>query len=879
VKVSERIYRWLLKLYPRQFRDDYGQEMSLLFRARATDGFVGLWVQVFGDLLWHAPREHWSATRQDLRYAVRQLRRSPGFSAVVVATLAVGIGGTTAVFSVTHAVLLAPLPFAQPGQLVRVYQQEPETAALKGGVSAPHFRTLRDQAASFVDVGARHRTDDLGLDISNGGNPQRLRVLLVTSDYFRTLRAGPLHGGGFQIEDESGPPGDDNVGARLGARRVVLRDAVWRARFNGDPSIVGTTIRLSAESYEVAGIAPAGFEDPLVGAVDVWLPYNLERDTLTENYGLTVVARLRAGVTVKQALAELAILSESMKRQWPEVRASRLVAVPLREDVGASSRHLLQLLLIAVGLVLLVACVNVANLFLVRATGRVQEFAVRTALGAGSGRLVRLLMVETLALAGLGGVAGLMLAWLGVTVLRRIGHDALPRLVHVGFDPSVLLFAVVVTMATAIACGITPALRLVRSDSHHGLMEHSPSATATRRQGRLRGGLAAAQLALALALVAGASVLSVSFYNLMRVDLGFSVDGVLTFDVNLPSVRYDAIRRAIFQEELAHRLAAIPGVTAAGGTSSLPATGPFASPPMGIETGPLAGTSLTEHEQPEHRVVSGEFFKAFAIPLLAGRTFDSRDDASAPMRAVVSANLARTAFPGLPLDQVVGQRISVMNRRGIREIIGVVGDVTIDIYGTASAAVYSAHRQFAGNRNWALTQVVATDGPPERIVSEVRSVVAAMDPELAVYRVAAMTDVVGRGASRERFALVVVAAFAAVSLTLAAIGLYGVLAYAVRQRTREIAIRIALGATTAQIRRMVLRQASVVLGAGLLPGMVGALMLGRWLRSLAFEISPSDPGILLAAVVLLTITGVLAAWFPARRASRVAPRMAIQEAC
>jgi predicted permease len=783
------------------------------------------------------------------------------------------------VFSVTHAVMLAPLPFAQPGQLVRIYQEEPETAARKGGVSAPHFRTLRDQAASFVDVGARHRTDDLGLDISNGGNPQRLRVLLVTSDYFRTLRAEPLHGRGFQIEDEAGPPGDDNVGARLGARRLVLSDAVWRARFNGDPSIVGTTVRLSAESYEVAGIAPSGFEDPFVGAVDVWLPYNLERDTLTENYGLTVVGRLRAGVTVQQAQAELEILSRSMQRQWPEVRASRLVAVPLREDVGAPSRHLLQLLLIAVGLVLLVACVNVANLVVVRATGRVQEFAVRAALGSGPGRLARLLMVETFVLAGLGGVAGLLFAWLGVTALRQIGRDALPRLDHVGFDPSVLLFALVVTMATAIACGVTPALRLAKNDPNRALIQQSRSATATRRQGRLRSGLAAAQLALALALVAGASVLSVSFYKLMSVDLGLSIDGVLTFDVNVPSGRYDANRRAVFQEALAQRLTAIPGVRAAGGTSSLPATGPFASPPMGIETGPLAGTSLEEQDQPEHRVVSGEFFKAFAIPLLTGRIFDGRDDESAPMRAVVSAHLARSAFPGLPLEQVVGQRISVMNRRGSREIIGVVGDVTLDVYGTPSTGVYSAHRQFASNRNWALTQVVSTDGPPERIVSEVRSVVAAMDPELAVYRVAAMADVVGRGASRERFALVVVAAFAAVSLTLAALGLYGVLAYAVRQRTREIAVRIALGATTAQIRRMVLRQASVVLGAGLLPGMVGALLLGRWLRSLAFGISPSDPGILLAAVVLLTITGVLAAWLPARRASRVAPGIAIQDFC
>ena len=277
---SERIYRWLLRLYPRDFRDEYGHEMSLLFRARASGGSVGLWFQVFGDLVFHAPQEHWSTMKQDLRYAVRQLRRSSGFSAVVIATLAVGIGGTTAVFSVTHAVMLAPLPFAQPGQLVRIYQQEPETATRKGGVSAPHFLTLRDQAASFVDVGARLRTDDLGLDISNGGNPQRLRVLVVTSDYFRTLRAEPFHGPGFQIEDEAGVPGDD----RLGARRVVPSDIVWRARFNGDPSIVGTIIHLSAEPYEVAGIAPAGFEDPIAGAVDAWLPYNLKSDTLTENY-------------------------------------------------------------------------------------------------------------------------------------------------------------------------------------------------------------------------------------------------------------------------------------------------------------------------------------------------------------------------------------------------------------------------------------------------------------------------------------------------------------------------------------------------------------------------------------------------------------------
>ena len=368
-----------------------------------------------------------------------------------------------------------------------------------------------------------------------------------------------------------------------------------------------------------------------------------------------------------------------------------------------------------------------------------------------------------------------------------------------------------------------------------------------------------------------------SFYQLTKVDLGFRVDRVLTFDVSLPSVRYDAARRAIFQEDLARRLAAIPGATGAGGTSRLPATGPFHPWPLYIDTGPLAGTKVPQPQDPQHRTVSGEFFKALSIPVLAGRTFDDRDDASAPMRAVVSANLARIAFPGLPLESVVGQRIAVLGRKNTREIIGVVGDVMIDVYGKPTAAVYSAHRQYASNRNWALTQVVATDDPPERILPAVRAVVAAIDPDLVVYRAAEMAEVVGRGASRERFALILMGAFAGVSLTLAAIGLYGVLAYTVRQRTPEIGIRMALGATAADVRALVLRQAAIVVGSGLVVGVVGALVLGRWLSSLLFQVSPWDPRILAVTAVLLLITGAVAAWLPARRASRVAPGMAMQQ--
>jgi putative ABC transport system permease protein len=353
---------------------------------------------------------------------------------------------------------------------------------------------------------------------------------------------------------------------------------------------------------------------------------------------------------------------------------------------------------------------------------------------------------------------------------------------------------------------------------------------------------------------------------------------VLTFEVNLPTARYDEGRRAVTQEEIARRMRTIPGVDAAGGISFLPATGGYHGWNVSILSGPRAGTRVGSADglNIQHRTVSGDVFSALALPVVAGRTFDDRDDSRAPARAVVSANFAKAAFPGVPLDAVIGQRIAAGGRPSL-DIIGVVGDVAEDVYGGATHAVYHAHSQFAGNRNWALSQVVATQRPPEQILAEVRAVVARLDPELIVHRAAPMTDVVGRGTRRERFALIVMGGFATVSLLLSMLGLYGVLAYGVRQRTAEIGIRMALGATAGQIRMTVLRQAGSVLAAGLAAGAAGALLLSRWLTSLTFEISPSDPRILLAAALLLAITGLVAAWLPARRAARVPPTMAMQE--
>src|SRR5688572_13819884 len=484
---------------------------------------------------------------------------------------------------------------------------------------------------------------------------------------------------------------------------------------------------------------------------------------------------------MEQARAELTALRASMKARWPAARRSEIVAVPLHEDLVAPSRGPLHLLLIAVALVLLVASVNVANLVLVRATGRTHEFAIRSAMGSGRGRLVRQTLVESLLLAGFGGALGLVLARNGVTVLRRLGGEALPRLGQVGFDPIVLGFALLTTVATAIACGVVPAVRLARTAPVEALRQQSRSATGTRGQARLRSGLAIAQLVLALTLLVGAGVLMATVYRLQRVEVGFRVDRISTFEVNLPAARYSPPRRAAFHEELARAIRAIPGVTAVGSISRLPATGSYHPWGTRIVTGPSAGTMISSSRgfNIQQRTISGELFATLGIPVLAGRSFDGRDHASVPSHAVVSVSFARQGFPGLPLDGVIGQRIAPLGRA--MEVVGVVDDVALDVYGKKALTVYHAHPQFAGNRNWALTQVVAADLPPEQMLAPVRAAVARIDPELTVHRPAALEQVVGRGHSRQRFALVLMGAFAAVALILAALGLYGVLDYGVRQ--------------------------------------------------------------------------------------------------
>jgi predicted permease len=797
---------------------------------------------------------------QDVRYATRTLWKAPVFTAMVVATLGLGIGGITAVFSVVQTVLLAPLPYEQPGQLVRMYQVDPNRPASPYYVTGPHFREIRDHISSLEEVVALGNYSERGLDLVHDGQARRLRVLRVTSGYFRTLRSGRLRGREFDREHETR------------TRLVVLGAPLWRSNFHSDSSIIGRTIRLSAEPYVVVGVAPDGFKDPVEGDVDAWVPYDLASDRDESNHSLTLLGRLRNGVTVAQARAELAALSQTLKERWPQTD-NTLIVQPLKDDLVAYSRGTLNVLSVAVALVLMVACLNVANLFLVRAIGRVREFGIRSALGSGGIRIARQLLVESILLAAAGGAVGLGLGVATLNALRSFGGHAIPRLEEVGLDPVILSVTAAVTLLTGLIFGIGPAVRFARMDPNYALHQQSRSASGDRGQGRVRSGLAILQVTFALILLVGAGVLAVSFYSLRQVHLGFRTSGVLTFELTLPSASYDESRRAAFYEQLASRIEAIPGVIKAGGISRLPATGDYHSWWTRALSGPRAGTDFRIEAQ--QRVINGDFISALSIPILAGRTFDQRDDASTQPRALVSAHFAQQAFPGLPLEQVVGQRIRVLVRQ--LEIIGVVGDVALDARGTVFPAVYQAHRQFAGNRNWGLTQVVSTQLPPEQILAAVRAAVGVLDPQLVVHRAAPLADLLGRGVARERFALVLMAAFAIVAVALAAIGLYGVLAYSVRQRTQEFGIRMAIGATAWHVRGLVLRQAAVVVGVGIALGIGGALLVGRWLSTLVYQTSPYDPRVFVATASLLMMVGLLAAWFPAWRASRIQPGIAMYE--
>jgi putative ABC transport system permease protein len=801
----------------------------------------------------------------DVRFALRTLKRNPVFATVAVLTLAIGIGGATAVFSAVDTVLLAPLPYSQPGRLVRLYNTDVQAPNDHGFLTPVHFLEYRDGMSSFASVAAALTYDAVGADIGRGDRARRIRVLPVSAEYFDVLGTHPAIGGTFSRDDEHGGMN----GKEHTPRVVVISDRLWREEFRGNPSAVGGSIVLDGTSYRVAGVMPVSFVDPLVPRADAWTPLNLDpgRDpSNATNHYLTVVARLRPTVSIGAAQAELTALATRLGAKYPDARDTRGRLDPLKDDMVAPTAAALEIMLGAVGLVLLIVCVNIATLMLVRGSQRQSEFAVRAALGGQRARIVRQMLVESLVIAVIGDVAGLAVARVGMAAIVWLGAGNIPRLSSLALDPRLLLFSIALSTLCAVLFGAAPAVRAARTRPGDVLRGESRGGSTSRGQLRLRAVLVAAQVALAFVLAVGAGLLLSSFAQLRRVDLGFQSANVLTFEAHLAGSRYDSTARATFYDDLAHAIEREPGVRAAGGTSRLPGTGSYNSWSTRPLSGPLVNTKI-DHSSLEQRVISGDYFTALGVPRLAGRLFEPGDDARAPLRVVISKSAAQLLFPGV---DPIGQQL----RTGgfTWSVIGVVADVALDIEGNVEPTLYHAHRQFAGDRNWALTQVVSTTGDVDAVSARARRVLSGMDPLLVMYRPAPLDDVLGRGNATRVFTMRLLLAFAGVAIALAILGLYGVLAYAVRLRAREFGIRMALGAGPSAIRSMVLRQGLIVTCAGLAAGIIGAAALSRVMTSLLFHVKPMQPAVLVATALVMGGAGLLAAYLPARQATTADPR-------
>lgn len=804
----------------------------------------------------------------EIRRAARTLARAPGFTALVVATLALGIGANTAVFTVLDAVLLAPLPYSRPDRLVRVYAKDLEDGGdnfLPGPVAVA-YAGWNDV---FEDFGVLYSYRETGADLTDGDRPERVITSNVDGGFFDALGVEPLLGRTFR-EEESMTSGED-ASKRVGAPSAVLSYGLWQRLFGSDRGVLGRTIHLDGTAYQVVGVMPQGFTNPFGSPPDLWLPQDLVgRWNSWGNFYLSGVARLRDGVTPEQAQARVDVLADGLRAQEPDMGDWGVAVRSLRDDiVGDQRRTMLWILAAAVGLVLLSACVNAGNLVLARNLSRGRDLAVRGALGSGRRRLVLHLLAESALLAVIGGALGVLVGWTGVRALLSLAPDALPRLVTPTLSGRLLVVAGAATTAALALFGLAPALRLSRTAPAQRLRGgRGESEGATLK--RIRAGLVVTQVAVALVLVVGAGLLTRSFARLRAVDLGVNGDGVLTFEVHLPQSRYpDGASRQAFHQALDRRLEGLPGVVSAGAASWLPVNGRYHSwgvLPLGRDFDPES-SSVDEDNwfTSDVRVVEGDYFETLGIQVVRGQPLDELDPGG-PKVVWVNERAAADIFGE---ENPIGEQLYAGNEP--RRVVGVVENVANDPHGGSFRETYIPHAQFADDRNWALIHTVRTRGDLGDLQAEVRRELAQLDPVLVLYRPRPFRAFLATARAEDRFATTLMGTFALLALALSAIGTYGVLANAVLRRRREIGIRMALGADAGAVRGMVLRSASAMLVLGAVLGTAGAWVGSRWLQSLLFGVTPDDPLVWGGGVTLLLGFGVLAAWLPARRATRVDP--------
>jgi putative ABC transport system permease protein len=876
-KTRCRFWRWLITfigvIVPRRFRARWHQEWEAELQYR--EELLSRWDRLdwrnkaellwrslgaFWDALWLQPQRLEDDMIQDLRFGLRMLLKNPGFTLIAVFTLALGIGANTAIFSVVNAVLLRPLPFAEPERVMWLWDTQPQLPTAPA--SLPDFLDWKDQNRSFEYLAA-FQSGSMFLDAGDG--TVDTPAGLVIPEMFPLFRVSPILGRTFTAEEIL--PGRTRV--------VVLSYALWQNRFGSDPNVIGRTTQLSGAPHTIIGVMPEGFSFP--NNAEFWRPLAIDPKQLDRGpHYLRVVGRLKSGVTQAQAQAEMSALSARLAQQYPEKIAGHGVKLePLRDVIVGDIGTPLYILLGAVGFVLLIACANVANLLLARVGVRQKEIAVRAALGATRLRIVRQLLTESILLAVGGGAAGLLSAIWGVHWLVSFGPDTIPRMREIAVDPRMAAFTLLISVATGVLFGLAPALQASRPGLADALKE-SARASAGVHRNRLRSALVISEVALSLVLLIGAGLMIRSFAILSQVDPGFNAARVLTMGVTLLRSKYPEDERvAQFFSQLLEQAATTPGVASAAAVSGLPLAGDNTSdyftvegrPPIAREARPLT----------EYRIVTPRYFESMGIPLLAGRDFAATDTKQAPNVVIINQAFAERHFAG---ENPIGQRISLQGQeRDPLQIIGVVGNVRhfgLDAPPVPEAFVPFLQDPLSKTYQRSLTIVARTESNPAAVAGSLRTALTALDKSLPVYALKPMTEYLRDSLMRRRFNLILLSVFGGVALVLAAVGIYGVISYGVTQRTHEIGIRLALGAQTRDVLTLVVRQGTMLALGGVALGLLAALALTRLMKTLLFGVSVTDPLTFAAIALLLISVAFLACWLPARRATKVDPMTALR---
>jgi putative ABC transport system permease protein len=806
--------------------------------------------------------------KKDIQYALRQLFKHRAFSLIAILALALGIGANTAIFSVVNAVLLQPLPYRAPDELVWIWGTNPLNDIPKENASYPDYVDWRQQAQSFQAMGGFAQTSPI---LTSGeGEPERLPGAFVIGDFFNVLGVEPALGRKFL-------PEENDAGKN---RIVILSHALWQRRFGGDGKIIGQQITIGGNPHTIVGVMPAGFQDPIPNAskpVQMWLPLPVSDSMRNSRRGdfLDVIARLKPGAKLEMARAEMKGIAGRLEQQFPDTNTQWGVIVqPLHETLTGDVRPALLILLSAVAFLLLIACANVANLLLARASSRQREIAIRAALGASRGRVVRQLLTENIVLSLCGGVLGLLIAWWGIQALLALSPGNIPRLASIAIDRTVLVFTLGVSLVTGLLFGLVPAFTASRPDLNNTLKEGGRSSAEGAGGRRLRNALAVAEIALSLVLLVGAGLLIRSFIRLQEVRPGFNPQHLLCLDLSLPSAKYNENQEAVsFFDQLLASLAQQPGIQSAAVAAGLPLGGGADFLAFSVEGRVLARTDRTPDA--EARVVSPDYFKTMQIPLRSGRFLSDRDVPGQPDAVVVSETLVKKYFPG---QDPIGKRLTFGDPQAKDAewytVVGVVGDVRgVSLNEEPYGQLYTSYRQ---NPRRALTLVVQTAGEPTTMLGAVRERIWALDRQQPLYNVRTAEQVLEKSIARPRFNMLLITILASVALVLAAVGIYGVISYSVTQRTHEIGIRMALGASAADVLKLVVGQGMLLAGIGVILGLVAAFGVTRIMATLLFGVTATDPVTYFGLALLLSLIALVACYVPARRATKVNPVNALR---